>query len=253
MEGARSWIGNDVLDLQHPKCLDRGRDGLRFKRVLTPGERDWVVGGRSEDLLPLRLWALWAAKEAAFKVHCKLLGAERFQPRRFRCRLEHSDEDEDSLVRIRGHVQREGSEYDVTVEGSSNRRYVHLIGWSGSGSRPEGGRLEIGLEEVDPEDGADQLPSLRDRFTPEEWAGIRSFRSAKARLLARERVQEHLAPRSSIGRGKPRSRVEIRTGSRTNRSRPRVWLDNEEVAGLDLSLSHHGRFVAWALLVPEGG
>ena len=251
-QGVPSRIGNDVLDLQHPKCLDRRRDGLRFKRVLTPDEREWVVAGPSDDALGIRLWALWAAKEAAFKVHCKLHGTERFRPRRFRCRLEYRDEDEGSMVRIRGQVQREESQHRVTVEGSSNRQYLHLVGWSGVESRPQGGRIEIGLEEFDPEFGAAELASLRDHFTPEEWAGIRSFRSAKARILARERIEEHLDPDGPAHLGETESRVEIRTGSPTARSRPHIWFDNEEVTGLDLSLSHHGRFVAWALLVPEG-
>ena len=250
---SRSRIGNDVMDLRDPRCRDRRRDDPLLDRILSPGERDWMEAAATQELWSIRLWALWAAKEAAFKVHSKLSAGRPFLPRSFSCRLETDGPSNGTVMRIRGVISRLDSEIPVTVEGSSNGSYVHLIGWDGATERPRRGRLEVGLEEVDGEDSAEQLEALRGRFSPAEWEGIYSLPSARARLLARDRIRTHL-PSTGAGNGvgSRDEAIEIRTtGERPGQAPPQIWFAGREVAELDLSLSHHGRFVAWALLVPE--
>lgn len=209
---------------------------------------------RLESAWAVRLWALWAAKESAFKVCCKLVGDSAFRPRGFLCRLEAEvPPDDPSITRIRGEVEATNPGLSITVEGSANQSYVHVVGWASSGSRSRRSRLESGVEEVASGDSRTPLGTLRNRFTLEEWVGIHSLRSAQARLLARERVRSHLVPEAEVAGRNVSGRVEIRTtGHRSAKLAPQVWFGGSRIRDLDLSLSHHGRFVAWALLVPEG-
>jgi hypothetical protein len=57
-------LGNDVVDLEAPE--NRGKSGDRrfLNRVFSAQERGWISAAASPDAL---LWALWAAKEAAYK------------------------------------------------------------------------------------------------------------------------------------------------------------------------------------------
>ena len=226
-------------------------DDPLLDRILSPTERQWMEEADTGELWSMRLWALWAAKEAAYKVYCKLSAGGPFLPRMLSCRLDAQETSDEAVVRIRGVVRRRDGDLPVTVEGSSNRSFVHLIGWDGAAVRPLHGRLEVGLEEVDLAGPETQLEALRQYFSPAEWAGVHSFRSARARLVARERIRQHLP---SAGRGGEVGEVEILTPrGRPGQSPPSVWFGGREVPDLDLSLSHHGRFVAWALLVPEVG
>ena len=58
-------VGNDVVDLKHPENQGKSKDGRFLCRVFTAEERDRIAGAARPETL---LWALWAAKEAAFKV-----------------------------------------------------------------------------------------------------------------------------------------------------------------------------------------
>jgi phosphopantetheinyl transferase (holo-ACP synthase) len=57
-------VGNDIVDLTAPGNLGKGRDGRLCNRVLTLEERVLIDRTGRPDTL---LWALWAAKEAAYK------------------------------------------------------------------------------------------------------------------------------------------------------------------------------------------
>lgn len=58
-------VGNDVVDLKHPENQGKSMDDRFLGRVFTAEERDLIARAARPETL---LWALWAAKEAAFKV-----------------------------------------------------------------------------------------------------------------------------------------------------------------------------------------
>ena len=253
---SRSRIGNDVMDLRHPRCRERRWDDPLLDRILSPGERDWLDTAATEELWSIRLWALWAAKETAFKVHSKLSAPGPFVPRRFSCQLETDIPPNGTDVSIWGMISRSDSEMPVTIKGGANRNYVHVTGWNGAVERPSGSRLEVGLEELEEVDfkgSEEKLETLESRFSAAEWKGIYSLQSARARLLARDQIRTHL---SSSGPGNELGSrdeaIEIRTaGDRPGQGPPQIWFGGRKISSLDFSLSHHGRFVAWALLLPE--
>jgi hypothetical protein len=59
----------------------------------------------------------------------------------------------------------------------------------------------------------------------------------------RRRLASHLGP--SV----PPPEI-LTSGRRPGRTPPVVEVDGVPLTGVDLSLSHHGRYVAWALLLP---
>lgn len=67
-------VGHDLVDLTRPRTRDRAGDVRLLRRVLTEAERARVAGADPEAADRV-LWAFWAAKEAAFKVHTQLLGS----------------------------------------------------------------------------------------------------------------------------------------------------------------------------------
>ena len=59
-----SLLGNDVVDLADPWAVGKARDPRFLKRVLSARELDQVAVSEQPGAT---LWALWAAKEAAYK------------------------------------------------------------------------------------------------------------------------------------------------------------------------------------------
>jgi hypothetical protein len=57
-------VGNDVVDLKDPENIGKSRDDRFLCRVFTDGERELIASFPSPDTL---LWSLWAVKEAAYK------------------------------------------------------------------------------------------------------------------------------------------------------------------------------------------
>ena len=251
MPALRRRIGNDVMDLRHPRCANRSSSDRLLDRILDPSERAWLGTSAGAELWTVRLWALWAAKEVAFKLRCKLLGRRPFVPSAFRCDLSATAHAGEGVIRIAGAVHHAEAIHPVRIEGNSNHSYLHLVGWNGSGEELRIGTIEVGVEAVD-RAGAVSLGDLRDRFTAAEWEGVHSLHSAWARILARNRIRSHLgAGRRVPPPGGGTGSLEILSArTRPLRSAPEIWFEGRELTGFDLSLSHHGRYVAWALLIP---
>ena len=64
-------VGNDVVDLDQPRCAGKAEDTRFVDRVFTAFERERIVEAPDPDRA---LWRRWAAKESAYKVVTKLLG-----------------------------------------------------------------------------------------------------------------------------------------------------------------------------------
>jgi len=252
--GAPNFLGNDVVDLRHPSIATPRRKDRLEARVLAPEELSWLDEGDPEEpFRTTRFWSLWAAKETAYKVLSKSLGSSPVMAHRaLVSRLQFTSPTEE-LVEVRGEVL--SGPLRVRLSGWASREYVHLMGVGSRGestpgsqadreeSGPAGAQppLEMGMERLPP---GLVLEELRHHFTDREWAGVHGIPSAWVRILARRRLAGLLSPSGA--------RVEILTsGDRPGRTPPTVRVDGSPRPGLDLSLSHHGRFVAWALLLPS--
>jgi phosphopantetheine--protein transferase-like protein len=227
-------VGNDVVDLRDRRCPGKAEDERFIKRVFTEAEAESIRSARDPDA---RLWLFWAAKEAGYKVISKLTGTPPvFRHDAFRVRLTHVGDPESDA---RGTVHYRGTEVPFLAERAPDR--VHAVAWHVSDRGPPGPlrRKVRPFRRPTERESPDWRRSLRDRFTDREWASIHSPASALVRLAARRAACQVL--------GVEESALEIVCDDGPpGRMPPRIMVRGEP-GEHDLSISHHGRFLAWAL------
>ena len=216
-------VGNDVMDLADSRCIGRSRDRRFLERVFAPFERDHIARSRNPDRT---LWLTWAAKESAYKVVTKLRGAA---PVFGHAAFEVTEQDSGS-----GYVKYDGLRIPFLDYSESRAEHVHVLAWSGeSGSDLRASVTRLPREEAP-----------RERFSDRELPALYSEASAWVRLLARDHVSQLV--------GVDDSALEIVCAEgRIGRSPPQLWVRGRR-SHLDVSLSHHGRFLAWAVADPGG-
>lgn len=209
-------LGNDVVDLRDPDSDARTHPHRFDERVFSPAEQRLIR--RRPEASQLR-WRLWAAKEAAFKAARRRDGTTVFSPPRFEVEL--STEDEGRVTHRReGHAPQH---FDL--------RWWHADGAVHAVASAEGvltsadpTALIHGLRRLRPDQVGDAVT------TGGEWG---------ASLAVRELAREQLGAVFDV----PSDALEIRKQGRV----PVLWLDDRPVAA-DLSLSHHGEWIAFAYL-----
>jgi phosphopantetheine--protein transferase-like protein len=218
-------VGNDVVDLTAPRAADRHRDERFVARVFTDAERARIL---ADDDPSLRLWLGWAAKEAAYKVVSKALGEPPpFAHRRFAVRWSGPGN---------GVVRYETEEVQIAVQYAGPDGHVHVLA-----HMPRATEGPARVDRLDRE-GAPwlaPLESLLERFTDLERASVHSVPSAAVRIAARDDAARLLDV--DVGR----LEIVCDPGSRGRRP-PRVLVDGTP-ASVDVSLSHDGPWIAWAL------
>lgn len=242
-------VGNDIVDLTDPRTHGKAEDGRFLDRVCAPEERRAVLASPDPTVA---LWVRWAAKEAAYKIVSKRLG----EPPTFAHR--------DFVVRGDS-VEYAGVRYPFVV--SDADRAIHVVAThrvaaprapapavpapavpangeeSGRSAAVAPHRAQADL--LDREDApwvgssAAVPAALLARFTEREADAIHSRASAAVRLAARASLAGVLEISEE--------RIEIVCApGPTGRRPPHVLVDGAAVS-VDVSLSHHGRWIAWAI------
>ena len=157
-----------------------------------------------------RRWMLWAAKESAFKAAKRLDPSSSFSPR---CVLVRLDDDSTGTVRL--------ADRTFSVQVRLDRDVCHAVAWV---------------------DRAHLSHLAHLARSPIVVSGVRLVTASEAspRLAARRFAAESVAAYLGIAA----SDLELVKDGRL----PRLRLHGR-AAGLDVSLSHHGRFVAFACAV----
>ena len=191
-------IGNDIVDLADLETREQGLHPRFDERVFRPDERALLE--RSDSGHVLR-WALWAAKESAYKAEKRLDPEVVFSPKQFAVELSalpHAGGPGVAEGRVvhRGHV--------LGLQVHVDRTCLHAVA-----TRPRGA-------------GARLLWSV-DRAVSDPGAAVR-------RLAA-----------TAIA-----SALDLDADGIQVARRPPVALHRGRSLMTDLSLSHHGRFVAFA-------
>ena len=234
-------LGNDVVDLLHPGGAGKGRDPRFLRRVCSEAEQETIRGCQDPDGA---LWAHWAAKEAIFKSVSKTLGTapvfhhpsfavdfpaealHRFladQPSPTRVPLEGKGGYRDLVFRVQAEVRGEA---------------VHAMSWT-LGAGAGNPVVNYDCRQVS-EETRGPASDFRRHFSPLEWRCVTHRASALTRILARHAL--------AAASGVPEEAIEIRCGpGEPGRRIPSVWIHGEALP-LDLTLSHHGRFLAYAFL-----
>jgi phosphopantetheinyl transferase (holo-ACP synthase) len=224
-------IGNDVVDLSDPETRAEAVHPRFDERVFVPSERDAL--GRSGSPARVR-WVLWAAKEAAYKAVKQLDPTAVFSPRRFvvawpggaTARVDWGDRRFDVTVDARPdwihaiarpHPAPRASHEAIASRDDARRGACVTI------ASPRSARLSWGVEAA--ASGAGAAPELASR---------------RVRELAVEAVA------CVLGVAACRLAV-VRVG------RLPILVERGRSVAAALSLSHHGRFVAFACLLDEPG
>jgi phosphopantetheinyl transferase (holo-ACP synthase) len=191
-------IGNDIVDLADPETRHQGLHPRFDERVFRPQER--ALLGTSDSGHVMR-WALWAAKESAYKALKRVDPEVVFSPKRFAVELSALPTAGGQGAAVgqvvhRGHVL----DLQVHVDGSS----LHAVATS---TRAVGARLLSSVDRAASDPGA------------------------TVRRLAAAAIASALA---------------LDPGDIRIDRRPPVALHQGRSLVTDLSLSHHGRFAAFA-------
>ncbi len=228
-----TFVGIDVVDLNDPRTRGKAADARFVSRVLDEVEAGAVRAAAQPDV---ELWSHWASKEAAFKTATKLRG----KPPVFR----------HAAFGVRwGGPRREGEprmgmvsyeELRIPVMVVADADVIQAVCYTHP--RPAAVREEVrlGLEPLDAPGApwSGPLVDLLVGFTEREADAISTRRSAAVRIGARMELADML--RIDV------SRVEIVCDpGLPGRRPPRVLVDGSP-ARADVSLSHHGRWIAWA-------
>lgn len=231
-------VGNDVVDLLDSDT-DPGLPRDRFDaRVCRPEERHAIASAADASR---ERWCHWAAKESAYKLLRKREGDTVFSPVRFEVDLQDPlpgwGEAEYPALRRAGRVAHAEHRIELAIECADGS--VHAIAtWPGAND----GALLVARVRLSSRDraaddrAADEGASHncasdgRDYVTP-------AIHSRAVRQLALERIAVRLD-------------IEADRLSITKQGRiPQLRLDGALCAA-DLSLSHHGRVVAFACRLP---
>jgi phosphopantetheine--protein transferase-like protein len=133
-------VGNDIVDLAAPGNPGKSGDGRFLGRVFTAEERALIAGSARPDAL---LWALWAAKEAAYKAVSRGNPAARSIPRQYRVVL-NAENAAGTAALVTGKVITPGGELALRIVLGADR--VHALA---AGSEAALDRLCRHVEDLD--------------------------------------------------------------------------------------------------------
>ena len=232
-------VGNDVVDLSAPRTRDRHLDRRFVTRVFTDDEAHALVASPDPSLA---LWRAWAAKEAAYKAVSKALGSPPvFAHRRFEVTW-----DDDRPV---GVVRWEGWTVPVLRAAEDPGSHLHVLAYLGDtdgGAAPaplpgDAPTAPAVVDRLDRPDSpwAESLDDLLQRLTELERRSVHAASSAAVRIGARDEVARFLDLSTD--------RVEIVCAPGPYGRRPPAVLVDGAPSNVDVSLSHDGPWIAWAL------
>ncbi len=214
-------LGNDVVDLRDPEADLQNLHPRFAERVFTAAECETLQAARRAGGSAAHQalhWALWAAKESAYKALKRMSPEAVFSPRAFEVTLSQRPLG-DFGSPVEGTVRYGDHRFTLRVHG--NRERIHAIASFAAVAR----RATAGHAPCAPAE--DVL-----------WQVAEATADASASV----RRQAITAIADALGLDPAALRVEGRP--------PRLTLGGQAIVS-DLSLSHHGRFAAFACLLPD--
>jgi len=224
-------LGNDVVDRKETGAQDKHLDGRFVGRVFTFEEAAAI---RQATDPTLALWMIWAAKESVFKVIRKLDPEVVFAHRDFFV-------GEEFLARI-GKAAPSGGRLNSRIVHKEND-FALMLNWSEEFVHCLAGWRRRGIlhsEELEALTAVriETMTRIPCDLSARELDSVHSEESRQVRLLAKRLLGEH----HELHRAEL-----VRERTLTRFLPPEVLDEGQPAVGIDLSLSHDGRFVAAAI------
>lgn len=201
------------MDLCHPQAIARYEDQRFINRVLTPAEQEKL---RYSSFPNQCLWSFWAAKESAYKAISRFFPLVSSSPKQYKVAID----DIGSPSFFHGMVAT--PEAAVQIRGTIDPDYVHCLGVTGKDVDDQ--TIETGIVPI-------PASNIGDIILPDQ-------ESLLVRKLAKDRIAEYL--KTDV------SQVQIRRKTVADQlGPPEVFVQGEKIP-INISLSHDGRFVAFA-------
>ncbi|MFQ5649426.1 MAG: 4'-phosphopantetheinyl transferase superfamily protein [bacterium] len=232
-------VGNDIVDLNEAGIRGKSRHTRFVTRVFTEKERKMIHAAPNSDLA---LWILWAAKESAYKIVSKRFGPPVFSHQKFEASFEKEEswfEEDRSAV----WVAYADTQYQFDFE--NHQKYVHAVGtFVTCGKRGDYILFSKTVRVTQNELACWQDKKVwQQMFSEKEQESVHRAESAYVRFLSKKALAEKLNVASN--------RLQIIRPERDGKSEPpHILLDNHRCE-IDLSLSHHGRWIAWCFGMPQ--
>ncbi|KAA3656197.1 MAG: hypothetical protein DWQ10_15955 [Calditrichaeota bacterium] len=237
------FVGNDIVDL-HSESVGNKHEDLRFmRRVFTAGERKKIELHANPEKA---LWMHWAAKEAAYKVICKMQKPRPvFSHAQFVVDLDPAinkglfSNVVHATVRFRAVI--------IEIQFETGPDFIHAIAYCPFGEGLNAFAIHPGTRVTSSADLSlwDDNKWLESHFTENELLSCVRSESALVRYFSKKAVADYLKVAES--------RVQIIRPQIPDNFQPPYLLIDDRRTEMDLSLSHHERFVAWAFSVRRQG
>jgi phosphopantetheinyl transferase (holo-ACP synthase) len=236
------FVGNDIVDLTNPRTEGRATDERFVGRVFDADEQGAIHSAGGSDV---EIWSRWAAKEAGFKAISKVIGSPPpFVHRAFKVAWSDAFVVAEGTARAGTVMYREHvASVTVAWEPGAVHAVAHCVGAGTAGP-----------VHVEPRVVLIESPGSRWARPKEELMRDLSVREADA-VYSRESAAVRIGARADLAQllGVAESRLEIVCApGPTSQRPPRVLLDGGD-APADVSLSHDGRWIAWAIWVATIG
>jgi hypothetical protein len=199
------------VDWKDPANAGKSRDSRYLKKILTAAEIKQVCESRNPDVT---LWSLWACKETAYKVIRKSTPGASFLPLRWTMKLNHRD-----CFAADGKIVIPG-EPSIFVQLLITESYVHCVG---SDDLSALGKIVQGIERLPP-------PQRHKIIDPSQFGRVCLIRK--------------LASLNNLNS----SALTIRRTEKEGELQPPHVYQGNSKAPFDISLSHDGKFTAYAFI-----
>jgi len=229
-------LGNDIVDLQEDGVAGKSADRRFMTRVFTENEHQTILASPQPDVM---LWMLWAAKETAFKIVSKLGQPPVFAHKKFAVRLlaQHGTAENRE---IGVEVKYEDIPARVTVSRQSH--YIYSLGHAETKKPGWKHHVFSETQEVSEKDDLSEN-SGEVTFSRNELKNVTHRQSLQVRFYCKQALARRLAVHPS--------RLQIIRPRIANKSLPPYLLLDGRRCGIDISFTHHGRFLAWCGSVPR--
>ena len=226
-------VGNDIVDLTEAEAIGKFQDKRFVNRVFCSGEQHIICNAALPDRA---LWTLWAAKESAYKIYAKRTSNPAFSHRKFIC-LPRSSGDFSRKKQVSITVGCPG-DLSVEIQVELSDSCLHAYGTvCGYGKSAQDWMLH-GIERID-HLMAESVTGdgLAQQFSAAERSSIKTPESEQARMALKQALAEHL--NSDV------AQMQIIRPSHKGKPQPPYLLIDDRPSPIDISLSHHGQWVAW--------